>query len=444
MINIKRGLDLPIAGAPQQTISDARPVRTVAVLGGDYVGMKPTMAVREGDRVKLGQLLFSDKKAPGIRYTSPAGGVVKSIQRGERRVLLSVEIEVDGDEAETFEQWMPEQLAELSEAQIRQQLIASGLWTAFRTRPYSKVPEVDAKATAIFVTAIDTHPLAADPAVIIQSDSEAFAQGLSLLNRLSDGTTHLCQAPGVQLPTADAEVTEFSGPHPAGLAGTHIHFLEPVGAHKTVWTIGYQDVIAIGKLFTTGKLNVERVIALGGPQVKQPRLLRTRVGAALSELCEEELKEGDNRLISGSVFSGHKAQGAVAYLGRYHQQVSVLCEGRERELLGWLSPGVDRFSLMNIYLSKFNPKRLFNFTCTTNGSARAIVPVGNYEKVMPLDILPVHLLRALVVGDTETAQKLGALELDEEDLALCTFACSGKYEYGPILRDNLSRIEKEG
>ncbi len=444
MIRIKRGLDLPIAGAPQQQISEGRPVRTVAVLGSDYVGMKPTMAVREGDRVKLGQLLFSHKKTPGVRYTAPAAGVVKAINRGERRTLLSVVIEIDGDDAESFNAYTSEQLAELTPAAIREQLLLSGLWTALRTRPYSKVPAPEAEAAAIFVTAIDTHPLAGDPAVVIQGEPEAFAKGLALLGKLTAGKVYLCQAPDQDLPAADATVAEFAGPHPAGLVGTHIHFLDPVSAHKSVWNIGYQDVIAIGKLFTNGTLSTERVVALGGPQVNQPRLLRTRLGASLTDLTDGELADGDNRLISGSVFSGHKAKGAAAYLGRYHNQVSVLLEGREREFLGWLSPGSNRFSLMNIYLSKLNPSKLFNFSCTTNGSARAMVAVGNYERVMPLDILPVQLLRALVVGDTEQAQKLGALELDEEDLALCTFACAGKYEYGPILRENLTRIEQEG
>ncbi len=445
MIKIKRGLDLPLAGKPEQRIEGARPVSSVALIGFDYHGMKPTMAVQVGDRVKRGQLLFSDKKTPGVLYTAPAAGVVSAIHRGEKRVLQSVVIDVEGDEGVAFAAYAPEQLAALSDQQVRENLQQSGLWTALRTRPYSRVPAVDAKPSSIFVTAIDTHPLAADPALIIQEQAEAFAQGLQVLTRLA--RVFLCKAPGVVLPGETLEGVRseaFAGPHPAGLAGTHIHFLDPVSASKSVWSIGYQDVIAIGKLFTTGQLWVERVVALGGPVVRQPRLLRTCLGAALDQLCAGELEAGDNRIISGSVFGGRTARGAFAYLGRYHNQVSCLREGRDREMLHYLRPGVQKHSVLNVFISKLLPRRPLPLTTTTNGSPRAMVPVGNYEAVMPLDILATQLLRALIVGDTEVAQQLGCLELDEEDLALCSYVCAGKYEYGPILRDNLSRIEKEG
>ena len=274
------------------------------------------------------------------------------------------------------------------------------------------------------------------------------------------GHIYVCKSPAAQLPVevalADtspgvvrASVISFDGPHPAGLAGTHIHLLDPVGSgKKTVWTIGYQDVIAMGLLFTTGELPTVRVIALAGPQVEKPRLLRTCAGASVEELCAGELKAGDNRIISGSVLGGRKASGAFAWLGRYHNQISVLAEGREREFMGWLSPGARKHSVLGIYLSSlFRNKQKKNplpMTTNTNGSPRAMVPVGSYEQVMPLDILATPLLRYLIVGDTDNAQKLGCLELDEEDLALCSYVCPGKYEYGPILRDNLNRIEKEG
>ena len=258
----------------------------------------------------------------------------------------------------------------------------------------------------------------------------------------------MCTRPGVSLPAgADAArvaQAQFDGPHPAGLPGTHIHFLEPVGAHRQVWYLNSQDVIAIGKLFTTGRPWTERVISLAGPQVTRPRLLRTRLGAHLGQLTEGELKPGTTRTISGSVFGGRTARDVFGYLGRYHQQVSCLLEGEEREFMHYLRAGTNKHSVMNIFTSKLNAGRLLDFTTTTNGSPRAMVPTGNYEEVMPLDILPTQLLRYLIVGDTEMAQKLGALELDEEDLALCTYVCAGKYEYGPILRENLARIEKEG
>lgn len=445
MINIKRGLDLPIAGAPAQRIEAGRPVRSVAVVGFDYPTMKPTMAVQVGDRVKLGQILFSDKKSEGVHYTAPGAGVVSAVHRGEKRVLQSVVIDLEGDEEVTFTSYSPAQLDGLSGEQVRENLQQSGLWTALRTRPFSKVPAVDATPASIFVTAIDTHPLAADPAIIIAEQPEAFEAGLKVLTNLAK--VFLCKAPNASLPgesLAKVQVESFNGPHPAGLAGTHIHFLDPVSASKSVWTIGYQDVIAVGKLFTSGRLSVERVVALAGPVVEQPRLVRARLGANLDELTAGELQPGANRVVSGSLLGGRTAHGAFTYLGRYHQQVSCLREGKEREMLHYMRPGVDKHSILNIYISKLMAGKKFAFSTSTNGSPRAMVPVGNYEEVMPLDVLPTQLLRALIVGDTEVAQKLGCLELDEEDLALCSYVCAGKYEYGPILRDNLTRIEKEG
>jgi len=443
MIRIKRGLDIPIQGVPRQAIENPAGVRSVALVGADYVGLKPSMAVREGDRVRLGQLLFTDKKTEGVRYTAPAAGIVAAINRGTRRVLQSVVIDLDGDDAEAFPTCTRKALP--SPAAVREQLVRSGQWTALRTRPYSRVPAPASEAAAIFVTAMDTHPLAADPLPIIAEQAEAFCLGQELLAQLTNGKLYLCIADGAAIPAGEAgniEIARFSGPHPSGLAGTHIHFLEGAGPSRTVWTIGYQDVIAVGRLFLDGRLYTHRVIALGGPQVERPRLLRSRLGADLHALCAGELKAGENRIISGSVLGGRAVNAATAYLGRYHNQVSVLLEGRQREFMGWFSPGFRKHSSLGIYVSSLFGTKPLPMTTSTNGSERAMVPVGNYENVMPLDILPTQLLRALIVGDTEMAQALGCLELEEEDLALCTYVCPGKYEYGPILRDNLTRIEQ--
>ena len=448
MIRIKRGLDLPIAGEPTQQIGDGPAIRHVAILGPDYVGMKPTMEVKEGDQVKKGQLLFTDKKTEGVRYTAPAAGTVKAVNRGHKRVLLSVVIEVaDSEESVDFGAVDAGGLASLSGQQVADKLIESGLWTVLRTRPFGKVPVPGSTPNSIFVTAMDSNPLSADPELIIGEAEQDFRHGLTLLSRLTEGPVWVCKRHGSKLPAfAGGQIREetFAGPHPAGNAGTHIHFLDPVGLGKTVWSVGYQDVIAIGRLFTFGQLPVERVVALAGPQVSKPQLLRTRVGAATDELTEGLLKAGDNRVVSGSVFSGHHCRGPMAFLSRTANQVTVLEEGRQREFLRYLSPGANRHSVMNIYLSKLWPRKKIDMTTNTNGSERAMVPIGTYETVMPLDILPTQLLRALIVGDTDSAQALGALELVEEDLALCTYACVGKYEYGPILRDNLTRIEVEG
>jgi len=451
MIRIKRGLDLPINGAPEQAIHDARPVRTVAVLGRDYVGMKPTMEVKEGDKVKLGQTVFTDKKTPGVVYTAPGSGVVKAINRGERRVFLSVVIELDDNDADevTFASYPDADIASLARDKVVENLVQCGLWTALRTRPFSKVPDPQSKPASIFINLMDSNPLALDPEVVAREYSQDFVRGVNVLARLTEGKVYLCRRDGSfdgleNEAFADNVVIEaFAGPHPSGLSGTHIHFLDPVSLNKWVWTIGFQDVIATGKLFASGKLWTERFIALAGPQVKQPRLLRTRLGANLTDLADGELNDGENRVVTGSVLSGRKAAAPEDFLGRYHQQVTVLHEGRQRPLFGYLSPGANRHSNMGIYLSSLFKGRKIDMTTTTNGSERAMVPVGSYETIMPLDILPTQLLRSLIVGDIATAMTLGVLELDEDDLGLCTYVCPGKYEYGPILRDNLTRIEKE-
>jgi len=324
--------------------------------------------------------------------------------------------------------------------------VSSGLWTTLRTRPYGKVPAIESAPSSIFVTAIDTRPLAANPVVVIKERSDDFANGLAIIAKLTAGKTYLCKATGADITASSAEVAEFSGAHPAGLASTHIHLIDPVNSEKTVWHLDYQAVIAIGSLFVTGKLNVERVVSLAGPAVIEASLVRTRVGANTDDLVAGELNDDENRVISGSVLYGHEAADWAAYLGCYSNQVSVLREGRDRELFGWIVAGKNKYSAMNIYTSSVDRKdnRLFPLTTDKNGSNRAIVPVGVYETVMPLDILPTPLLKALVVGDTDQAQLLGALELDEEDMSLFTFVDPGKHDFAPVLRANLTKIEKEG
>jgi len=448
MITIKKGLDLPIAGEPSALIENGPAIRSVALIGPDYVGMKPTLAVDVGDTVKKGQKIFSDKKTEGVVYTSPVSGKVTEINRGAKRVFQSLVIEVQGSDEETFASYGDDALASLTRDQVQENLLQSGLWTSFRTRPYSRVPAPGTEPHSIFVTAIDTNPLAPPPEVVLGEEPRAFTQGLQVLRTLTGGKLYLCKAPGTNLPGCELDfvtVEEFGGPHPAGLPGTHIHFLDPVSDKKTVWNINYQDVIAIGKLFTTGKLSTERVISLAGPVVKNPKLLKTTLGASLHDLTEGNLEEGENRLISGSALSGRKSQGPFAYLGRYALQVTVLREGNHRDFLGWMGPGFDKFSVVPVFISSWlgqGKKRAF--TTSTEGSKRAMIPIGTYEKVMPLDILPTFLLRALITEDTEQAKELGCLELDEEDLSLCTFVCPGKYNYGSLLRNNLTKIEIEG
>lgn len=451
MIRIRKGLDLPISGKPEQLVHAAKPIRHVGVFGVDHIDLKPAMLVTEGDKVKLGQALFEHKKLPGVRITAPGAGTVRAIHRGAQRLLQSVVIRLDDTEdEETFATYPIDQLASLTEAQVVDNLLAAGLWVTLRTRPYSKIADPATRPAAIFVTAMDSNPLAADPVPIIMAEAESFSHGLTVLSRLGRMPLWVCKAPGTDLPLpqgiSQVRQASFEGPHPAGLPGTHIHFLEPVDVNKVVWHLNYQEVIAIGKLFTDGRLSTGRIVALGGPQVKHPRLLQTRLGACIEELIEGELQNDESRVISGSILSGRHATNWSSYLGRHHLQISVIREEAKREFMAWFTPGRKKFSQSNVMLSSLfrHRKEEFGLTTGLNGSLRAMVPFGNFEDIMPLDILPTQLLRYLMVGDTDMAQQLGCVELDEEDLALCSFVCVGKNDYGPVLRNVLSQIEREG
>ena len=450
MIRIKKGLDIPIYGSPAEEIVDSKKSRSVAVLGDDYVGMKPTMLVEEGDQVKLGQPLIEDKKNPGVFITSPAGGKVEAINRGNRRVLQSIVIEVDSqEEFIQFNTFSEQDLLNATKDSIREQLISSGMWTAFRTRPYSKIPNIESSPSNVFISALDTQPLSPNPEYIINLQKEDFNFGISVLKQLVNCPIHLSMSENSTLDIKDDDQLKthvFTGPHPSGLVGTQMHFISPASLSNINWTIGYQDIIAIGKLFKTGSLPVERIISLAGPQVNEPTYVKTRLGACTDELTAGELTQRENRIISGSVISGREAIGAYAYLGRYHNQISVVAEpnSKDREFMNWLTPGPRKFSKIPLFLSALFPNKFFKFKALMNGSDRPIVPIGVYEEVLPLNVLPAMLLRNIVLLDTEKIQALGGLELDEEDLSLCSYVCPGKYDFGSLLRAGLTKIEVEG
>lgn len=451
------GLDLPIDGAPEQRIDTAPQPRRVALIGDDTIGMKPTMHVREGDPVRRGQLLFEDKKTPGVRYTAPAEGKVVAVNRGPKRRFLSLVIELSRSEmgggagaATSFSAYTGRAVEALTGDQVKELLLESGAWPALRARPFGVVADPATRPHSVFVTATDSNPLAPAAAAILEPRREELRTGLLALTRLTDGPVFVCTGPGENLEVPEHEqirVERFAGPHPAGTAGWHIHRLDPVSRDKTVWYLGLQDAIGIGHLIRTGALYVERVIALAGPAVRRPRLVRTRIGAATADLVKGELEEGgrEARIVSGSVLSGRRAGDEITgYLGRYDQQVSVVYEGGERELLGWAGAGLNKYSALNAFVSSLLPGRRFALTTSTGGSERAILPIGVFEKVFPFDIPPAPLLRALAVHDTERCEELGCLELVEEDIALCTFVDPGKNEFGPHLREVLSILEREG
>ncbi|PRQ05969.1 Na(+)-translocating NADH-quinone reductase subunit A [Enhygromyxa salina] len=456
---IKKGLDLPINGAPQQQVAAAPKPTRVAILAADYPGMKPRMHVKVGDVVKRGQLVFEDRKSEGVRFTAPGAGKVTAINRGEFRALQSVVIELtaterDGkptaDDLQTFQSYAKgTAIDKLSREQVVALLQESGMWTAIRARPFGRVPPPSSAAPhSVFVTASDTNPHAPDVEKVLAGREKQFEAGLAVVAKLTAGKVYVCKGAGTKIPTgkiSNVQLEEFHGPHPAGTVGLHIHTLDPVSRKKTVWHLGYQDVILIGRLFATGTLDVERVVSLAGPTVRAPKLLTSRLGACVDELVDGALADVENRVISGSVLTGRTAMGEVhGYLGRYHLQISALREGREREFLGWVKPGFDMFSTSGAYASALTPGKTFDFTTSLNGSHRYMVPIGMFERVFPFDILPTFLLRAILVKDVGRAEELGVLELDEEDVALCTFVCPGKQDYGPILRANLETIWKEG
>lgn len=461
---IKKGLDLPITGAPEQTIEDAPSVAQVAIIATDYPGMKPRMLVKVGDVVKRGQVLFEDRRSEGVQFTAPGAGRIDAINRGEFRALQSVVIELSETErnasptADEFQSFSSYQSGVEPGALSREQVVAllqeSGMWTAIRSRPFGRVPPPASTAPhSLFVTVADTNPLAPEVDKVLAGREADFEAGLAIVAKLTEGKVYVCKGAGTKVPTGKLDnvaLEEFHGPHPAGTVGLHIHTLDPVSRHRSVWHLGYQDVILIGRLVSTGKLDVERVISIAGPTVTNPRLLRTRLGASVDDIVAGgELETVDNRVISGSVLSGRKAMGGIhGFLGRYHLQISALREGREREFLGWLKPGLDAFSTSGAYVSSLFaglfPNKKFDLTTAVHGSHRHMVPLGMYERVFPFDILPTFLLRAILVKDVGRAEELGLLELDEEDVALCTFVCPGKQDYGPVLRENLETLWKEG
>ncbi len=451
---IRKGLDLPITGVPAAQIDDGAPIKRVAVIGPDFVGMKPRMIVSEGERVLRGQPLFEDRKAPGTLHTAPGTGTVRAIHRGAKRAFMSLVIDLDEGAAEAeqvnFAAYTGSPAAEYTSEAVEALLLESGLWAALVQRPFGRTPVPGTRPEGLFITALDTRPLAPDVAAIVKARRDDFAAGLTALRALVSGNVYLCVGVGAGVDACGVSgihVEGFAGKHPAGLVGTHMHLLQPASVGHAQWSIGAQEVLAVGALFRTGRLDVERIITIAGPAAQRPRHLRTRLGADVQALTDGECAQvaGDVRVVSGSVLDGREAGGEVlGFLGRHHQQVSILGEGRQRELLGWLTPGLNAFSTARIYLSSLMGGKRFAMDTNIRGSHRAMVPIGMYERVMPLDILPTFLLRALLVGDIEQAGKLGALELCEDDLALCTFVCPGKNDYGELLRNCLTEIEKEG
>lgn len=437
MYKIKKGLDLPISGVPSSELEDSSKISTVAVLGSDYNGLKPTMLVKVGDSVSAGQKLLEDKKNPGVYVNSPANGSISSINRGDKRRFLSIEIDCN-DDVESLVFKTPENADETLKL-----IQDSGLWSSFKTRPFNRTPKIDALPKAIFVNACDTNPLSTDPFNIIKIDQDLFNLGLKTLASVFSIPIHCCyQNTNFDMSIESINYHQFTGPHPAGLTSTHIHNIYPVGKNRTVWSIGYQDCISLGYLLQKNKIRTSKIIALSGENVFEPKLLRTRIGSNISSLTAGKI-EDNSRLISGSVIYGHTAESAMDFLGSFHNQVSVIPNEYEEPFMSWLLPGSKIHSKLNVFLSSFIKPKSFTFNTAMNGSDRAIVPISSYEEVMPLNIMTTQLLKALATYDLEMLIDLGVLELAEEDLALCSYVCPSKYDYSSLLTENLDLIYNE-
>ena len=434
MILIKKGLNLPISGHPDPVVSDTPTIHKAAILSNDFIGMKPTMLVKEGEKVKLGQKIIEDKKNPGVFFTSPCGGEVSSINRGDKRKFLSIEFDIDAEE---------ESVLFDTNQDPKTLLIESGLFNAFRTRPFNRTPKVEDKPDRVFINACDTNPLAVSPKDIIQLNEADFNSGVAFISSLFDFDIDLAFEDDHRDYTfKKVNSTQFKGPHPAGLASTHINAIYPVNLHRKVWTINYQEVISIGYLVNNGKLRTHKNISLAGESVFNPSIVSARIGSNIDQLCAGKVNS-NARVISGSVLFGHDAIDAMSYLGFYDNQVTALPNHTDDVFLNWVMPGKNIHSKLNVFLSAFKKPAKFNFNTGINGGNRAIVPVGSYEEIIPHDILMTQLLKALVVGDVEVAAELGMFELTAEDLALATYVCPSKYDYCSILMDNLNKVYEE-
>jgi len=437
VIKTKKGLNLPISGNPSTEVDSSTAINSIAVLGSNYVGLKPTMMVDEGDAVFSGQKLFENKRNPGTFITAPSSGIVKSINRGDKRRFLSLIIETDITlDAIKFDIDHYSNSIDF--------LIDTGALSYFRSRPYNRMPELNTLPSAIFINACDTNPLSIDPHELIKLDQDLFNKGLHFIKSINSNIKTFCsyQNSNFDKSIKDVRYSQFSGPHPAGLVGTHIHFLHPVGQNRSVWTISWQEVISLGHLLENKTLRSEKFISIGGPNANDPKILKIKYGSNLLELTAGKILE-NSRIISGSVLNGHTGEGVMNYLGAFDNQVSVLPDESNDILFNWVMPGLKLHSKLPVFLSSWIKPKEFKFNVSMNGGNRAIVPVASYQEIMPLNILTTQLLKSLVTFDIELGEKLGVLELAPEDLALASYVCPSKYDYQSILDANLEKMYEE-
>ena len=444
-IRLKKGFDIPLAGKAEKILSGAIDPLFYGVKPVDFPGLIPKLNVRPGDSVKAGSPLFHDKLRPEILFTSPVSGTVISVVRGDRRKMLEVIVEKSGNDFIDFGKADP---ASLTAARIREQLLNSGLWPAIRQRPYHVIAGPADKPKAIFISGFDTAPLAPDYNFIMDNTPPGlFSAGITAVSKLTDGKVNLILN-GKEKPSAiltgcpGVEISYFSGPHPAGNTGVHIHHLDPVNKGEIVWFINLQDIVAIGRLFTDGKYNPERIVALAGSEVTVPQYYKMIPGSAITNIVKDNVKPGHLRYISGNVLTGTGIS-QDGFLGYYDSQVTVIPEGDYYEFFGWAAPGAKKFSFYRTFLSSLLPSKSYDLDTNLHGGERAFVMTGQYEKVVPMDIYPMQLFKAILSGDIDLMENLGIYEIAEEDVALCEFICPSKIEIQSIVRKGLDLMIKE-
>ena len=443
-VKLKKGLDIRLKGHAGKILNPEFESLRYAVKPIDFPGLTPKLNVVAGDKVLAGSPLFHDKLRPEVIFTSPVSGVVVDIVRGDRRKLLEIVVEKAGDDYIDFGKADP---TTITRDEIKQKMLISGLWPAVRQRPYHIVAHHPDTPKAIFISAFDTAPLAPDFNFIFDNSSDShFKTGLKALKRLTDGRLHLSvngdSEPSDVLKDAPAEIAKFSGPHPAGNVGIQIHHINPVNKGELVWYVNPQDVIAIGRLFEEGKYKPERIIALTGSEVIKPQYYKMRSGASIKPIIKDNVTGGKLRYISGNVLTGTRIE-EDGYLGFYDSQVTVIPEGDYFEFFGWIKPGINKFSFYKTFVSGLLPKKEYRLDTNFHGGERAFVMTGKYEQVVPMDIYPMQLLKAILAEDIDMMESLGIYEIAEEDFALCEYICPSKIEIQSIVRKGLELMIKE-
>ena len=445
VIKIKKGLDIKLKGAAEKVISNLEPASSYAVKPIDFPSVVPKLVARPGDKVKAGSILFFDKHRPQVQFASPVSGEVKAVNRGERRKILEVVVEPDGkNEYEEFNAADP---ASLERDQVIHLIQDAGLWPAIRQRPYAVIARAEAEPKAIFISGFDTAPLAPDLDFMVRGNASAFQKGVDALNRLTRGEVHLSiqadyLADEVFSGARGVTLHAFKGPHPSGNPGIQIHQIDAVNKDEVVWYIQPQEVIMIGRLFEQGIYDVSKMMAVAGSEVKNPRYFKVLSGTSIEPYVMGNVKNGDARYISGNPLTGTRIS-KIGYLGFYDNQVTVLPEGNYYEMFGWILPGLKKFSVSRSFLSWLMPGREYRLDTNLKGGVRPFIQTGEYERVLPMNIYPMQLLKAILVDDIEKMEQLGIYEVAEEDFALCEFVCPSKIEIQSIIRQGIDLMIKE-